>query len=46
MVALQAWISGLGPLVTPATRDEVLANRHQPVVAAALLLAGPGMMNR
>lgn len=46
MVALQVWISGLGPLVTPATRDEVLANRHQPVVAAALLLAGPGMMNR
>ncbi|WP_395699987.1 DUF1800 family protein [Aquabacterium sp.] len=42
----EALLQHLGPLVTPATRT--LADRHQqdPVLAAALVLAGPGMMRR
>ena len=36
----------LGSLVTPRTRDVVLQRRDEPVIAVALVLAGPGMMRR
>jgi uncharacterized protein (DUF1800 family) len=37
----------LGPLVTPATRELVARkNEEAPVVAVAMVLAGPGMMRR
>lgn len=36
----------LGPLATAATRDLAQQHRTQPELAAALLLAGPGMMRR
>lgn len=43
---LPGWVQRLGPLVTPATKVEAQAAAGQPVVAAALVLAGPGMMVR
>jgi uncharacterized protein (DUF1800 family) len=36
----------LGPLVTPATRALVEQRRAEPMVAVAMVLAGPGMMRR
>jgi uncharacterized protein (DUF1800 family) len=37
----------LGPLVTPATRELVVRKSEEaPVVAVAMVLAGPGMMRR
>jgi uncharacterized protein (DUF1800 family) len=41
-----ALIEQLGPLVTPATRELATRHRSEPVLAAALVLAGPGMMRR
>jgi uncharacterized protein (DUF1800 family) len=41
-----ALIDDLGPLVTPATRELAAQYRNEPVLAAALVLAGPGMMRR
>ncbi len=36
----------LGPLVTPATRTLAERHRQDPLLASALVLAGPGMMRR
>ncbi len=41
-----ALMAQLGPLVTPATRRLVDQSRHDPVLALALVLAGPAMMRR
>lgn len=39
-------IAQLGPLVSAQTREVVQRHQHQPVLASALVLAGPDMMRR